>query len=91
MEIVMQPVNEDQRRYDAFDERLLRSALALRENDGSDPPVTQPAWLSIEQPWADESERKKRKKAKKKKKRRRNGEECDGEEEEKRKKKKMKE
>mmetsp|Transcript_6264 Transcript_6264/g.12427 ORF Transcript_6264/g.12427 Transcript_6264/m.12427 type:complete len:144 (+) Transcript_6264:65-496(+) len=94
VEVLMMPQgSEGGGEYDRFDERLLRSALALRELEPTEPPIPQPEWVSVEQPWADESDRKKKRKSKKKKKRRRNHPGCegDGEDEERRKRKKVKE
>lgn len=78
-EIAFQPINEDERRLEFFDERVLRNALTLKESDQK-PPL--PDWLEIEQPWGDD-DRKKRKKDKrkkrKKKKRKRNHDDTGGE------------
>lgn len=65
LEIAMQPVNEDERRLELFDERVIRNALTLKEAAN---PLKMPEWLDIEQPWADEDKRKRRKDKKKKKK-----------------------
>lgn len=70
-EIARQPVNEDERRLELFDERVLRSALTLKESTEK---VKMPTWLEIEQPWGEEDRKKRRrdkKKKKKKKKRKR--------------------
>ncbi|KAI0567074.1 hypothetical protein FGB62_4g114 [Gracilaria domingensis] len=77
LEIAMQPVNEDERRLELFDERVIRNALTLKE---SPDPVKMPEWLHVEQPWGDDDKRRKRrekKKRKKKKKRKREAEEAD--------------
>lgn len=95
-EIAYQPVNEDERVIEEFDERVLRAALALKEGGE---PLKMPEWLDEEQPWADEDRRKKKKdkdkdkkKKKKKKKRKRSGDDDEGrlDEEERRLKKKRK-
>lgn len=73
MEIARMPVNEDERRLEPFDERVLRNALTLKESDEKPVP---PAWLNEEVPLAEDEQRKKRKdkkKRKKKKKRKRDG------------------
>jgi hypothetical protein len=79
MEIAMQPVNEDERRLEEFDERILRAALTLREG-GPRPEL--PAWLDEEQPIGDDDRRKRKERRKKKKrrssKRKRDGEGGDG-------------
>lgn len=78
MPIARQPVNEDERVLEEFDERVLRAALTLREGGGS---VKMPDWLDEEQQWdADERKKKKKdkKKKKKKKKRRRATEDDEG-------------
>jgi hypothetical protein len=67
MEIAMQPVNEDERRLEEFDERVLRAALTLREGG---PRPALPAWLDEEQPIGDDDRRKRKERRKKKKKRR---------------------
>lgn len=71
-EIAYQPVNEDERAIEEFDERVLRAALSLKEGGES---VKMPDWLEEEQPWGDEERRKKKKdkKKKKKKKKRKRG------------------
>lgn len=79
MEIAAQPVNEDERRLELFDERVLRKALVLKETGEK---VKMPEWLDIEQSWGDDDKRKRRKdrrKKKKKKKRKREREEDGGE------------
>lgn len=76
--IANQPVNEDERLLEEFDERVLRAALTLKENGE---PVKLPAWLDEEQPWGDDERKKKKKdkkKKKKKKKRKRGGDDDDG-------------
>lgn len=78
LEIAMQPVNEDERRLELFDERVIRNALTLKETGE---PVKMPDWLQVEQPWGDDDKKKRRKdkrKKKKKKKRKREREEGDG-------------
>ena len=65
MEIALQPVNEDERVIEPFDERVVRAALTLKEADEK---IAMPDWLSIEQTWNGEDERRKRRKDKKKKK-----------------------
>lgn len=73
-EIAHQPVNEDERKLEFFDERVLRNALTLKESP--DKPKL-PDWLDVEQAWGDEDRRKKKrdkKKKKKKKKRKRQAE-----------------
>ncbi|CAN8069650.1 unnamed protein product [Agarophyton chilense] len=77
LQVAMQPVNEDERRLELFDERVIRNALTLKETHE---PVKMPEWLSVEQPWGESDRRKKRrdkKKKKKKKKRKRDAEEAD--------------
>lgn len=91
-EVAYQPVNEDERVIEEFDEHVLRTALSLKE--GGDP-VKLPDWLEEEQPWGDEERRKKKKdkkKKKKKKKRKRGADDDEGrlDEEERRLKKKRK-
>lgn len=88
-EIALQPVNEDERRLELFDERVLRNALTLKEG-GETPPL--PDWLEVEQPWGDDEKRKKRRDKKRKKKRKKRKRNAEGEEEddEKRAKKKRK-
>lgn len=73
MEVARMPVNEDERRIEQFDERVLRNALTLKES--TEKPVL-PQWLNEEVAPTDDEVRKKRKdkkKRKKKKKRRREG------------------
>lgn len=67
MEIAMQPVNEDERKLEEFDERILRAALTLREGG---PKLSLPTWLDEEQPLVDDDRKRRRDKRKKKKKRR---------------------
>lgn len=88
-EIALQPVNEDERRLELFDERVLRNALTLKEG-GEKPPL--PDWLEVEQPWGDDEKRKKRRDKKRRKKRKKRKRNAEGEEEddEKRAKKKRK-
>lgn len=91
-EIAYQPVNEDERTIEEFDERVLRAALSLKEGGES---VKLPDWLEEEQPWGDDERRKKKKdkkKKKKKKKRKRGPDDDEGrlDEEERRLKKKRK-
>lgn len=63
--IARQPVMEDERPLEEFDERVLRAALTLKEGGK----VSMPAWLDEEQHYdADEMKRKKKKDKKKKKK-----------------------
>lgn len=75
--IANQPVNEDERVLEEFDERVLRAALTLKEDPTA---VTMPAWLDEEQPWGDDERKKKKKdkKKKKKKKKRKRGVDDDG-------------
>lgn len=92
-EIARQPVNEDERALEDFDEQVLRAALTFKETDRD--AVKMPEWLDEEQPWGDDERKKKKKdkkKKKKKKKRKRSGDDDDGrlDEEEKRLKKKRK-
>lgn len=73
VEIARMPANEDVRRLEPFDERVLRNALTLKES-GEKPKL--PDWLNEEVPLGEDEQRKKRrdkKKRKKKKKRRREG------------------
>lgn len=70
-EIALQPINEDERRLELFDDRVLRNALTLKES-AEKPPL--PDWLDVEQPWGDDDRKKRRKdrrKKRKKKKRKR--------------------
>lgn len=67
MEIALQPVNEDERKLEEFDERVLHAALTLREGG---PKPSFPAWLDEEQPLGDDDRKKRREKRKKKKKKR---------------------
>lgn len=76
MEVAMQPINEDERRLELFDERVLRNALTLKESSTK---VPLPEWLDVEQPWGDEDRKRRkkdRKKKRKKKKRKRNMEDA---------------
>lgn len=76
-EIARQPINEDERPLDEFEERVLRNALTFKE---SNEPVKMPEWLEEEQPWENDERRKKKKdkkKKKKKKKRKRGGDDDD--------------
>lgn len=65
--IAFQPINEDERRLEPFDERVLRNALTLKETEQK-PPL--PDWLETEQPWGDDDRKKRRRDKKKKKKKR---------------------
>lgn len=92
--IAFQPINEDERRLELFDERVLRNALTLKETEQK-PPL--PDWLETEQPWGDDDRKKRKrdkKKKKKKRKRKRNqndaGGNAEGDDEERRAKKKRK-
>lgn len=76
IQVAMQPINEDERRLELFDERVLRNSLTLKESSAK---VPLPDWLEVEQPWGDEDRkrrRKDRKKKRKKKKRKRNAEDA---------------
>lgn len=64
--VALQPVNEDERRLEEFDERVLRNGLALKES--GEEKVELPKWLDDEQSWEGEDERKKRRKERRKKK-----------------------
>ncbi len=75
MDIARMPVNEDERRLEPFDERVLRTALTLKES--VEKPKL-PEWLNEEVPLADDRDKKKKKRRKKKKKRKRDGAEGDG-------------
>lgn len=82
-EIALQPINEDERRLEAFDERVIRNALTLKETGVA---TKMPSWLEEEQPWEQEERRrrrkdKKKKKRKKKRKREREDEDDPAEEE----------
>ena len=77
MQIALQPMDEDEKVMELFDERVLRRALTLREGGK----VQMPEWLDQEQSWGDEERKKRRKdrkKKKKKKKRKRDREDGDG-------------
>lgn len=77
-EIARQPINEDERPLEEFDERILRAALTLKETAE---PIKFPDWLDEEQPWENDERRKKKrekKKKKKKKKRKRGAEDEEG-------------
>jgi len=72
MDVVHQPVNEDVRKYEEFDSRLLRTALVLREETDPEKKVLeQPEWMSQDMPWGEDGKRKGKKKSKKKKKKKR--------------------
>lgn len=75
MEIVMQPMDENEVALELFDERILRRALTLREGGGK---VQMPEWLDQEQNWGDEERKKRRKDRKKKKKKKKRKRERDG-------------
>lgn len=70
MELVNQPEDEDIRKLEEFDERVLRNALTLKESDEL---VPLPEWLNDEQAWTTGEKRRRRKK-KRRRKRKRNGE-----------------
>ncbi len=66
MEVAMMPVNEDERKLELFDERVLRNALTLKESDEK---PKFPDWLNEEVPWPDDEQRKRRKDKKKRRRR----------------------
>ena len=74
MDIARMPVNEDERRLEPFDERVLRNALTLKES--AEKPKL-PEWLNEEVALPDDRDKKKKKRRKKKKKRKRDGAEGD--------------
>lgn len=67
VEIAMQPANEDVRKLELFDERVLRGALSLKEG-GEKPKM--PDWLDVEVPMGEDERRasKKRREIRKSKK-----------------------
>lgn len=78
MEVAMLPVNEDERKLEPFDERVLRNALTLKES--AEKPQL-PKWLEEETPWPDEDLRRRRKKKKKRRRKRRRDGKAEGAEE----------
>ena len=70
LQLVYQPEDEDIRKIEEFDERVLRNAMTLKESEEA---VELPEWLNEVQGWTDLERRRRRKKKKRKKRKRENG------------------
>lgn len=68
LEVALMPVNEDERKLEPFDERVLRNALTLKES--AEKPKL-PAWLDEETPWPDDDARRRKKRRKRRRRKRR--------------------